>query len=72
MGWNIVQTNAGTFELRDDKPGATGGVLNPSIALGRGTTDTDITWLSLRNAAGTRYYIYVSATGALTAATAIP
>lgn len=72
MAWNIVQNESGQFELRDDKAGATAGVANPAISLGRGTTDTDITWISLRNAAGTRYYLYVSATGALTVATAIP
>jgi hypothetical protein len=31
--------------------------------LGRGTTDTDITYLGLRNANGTKCYIYPNAAG---------
>jgi len=31
--------------------------------IGRGTTDTDITFIALRNASGTKCYIYPNATG---------
>jgi len=33
------------------------------VEVGRGTTDTDITFITLRNASGTKYYIYPNAAG---------
>lgn len=68
--WNIRQS--GDFVLDDGQAGATGGAVVPAISFGRGTTDTDITFITMRNAAGTIYYLYVSATGALTVASARP
>lgn len=42
------------------------------VEIGRGTTDTDVTFLTLRSSSGTKYYIVVSDTGALSATTTKP
>jgi len=42
------------------------------VEIGRGTTDTDVTFLTLRSPNGTKYYITVSDVGALSASTTKP
>jgi len=69
MGWNIKQNDDGTVTLTDLFPGAPVG----GVTFGRGATDTDITFLSLRNSAGTECFIYPATAGnAITVSTTKP
>lgn len=72
MAWNIIQNAAGDFELYDAGVGTTGGAVVPAIVLGRGTTDTDKTFIGLRDSAGGLKYLTITATGAVVAATTRP
>ncbi|OWJ67443.1 hypothetical protein [Inquilinus limosus] len=58
MGWNIKQNADGTVSLVDGAAGKP----DDAVIFGRGATDTDITWLALRNATGVLTYIYPNAT----------
>ncbi len=42
------------------------------VVIGRGTTDTDITYISLRSANGTKFYLYPDDSGALILSTTAP
>ena len=55
MGWNIRQMGDGTVQLAD------GVGPFPAFEVGRGTTDTDVVYLALRNADGEVAYIYPNA-----------
>lgn len=77
MAWNLVQEDDGGARL-EASTGAS--QLNPmtvkfadgvEVELGRGETDTDITYIGLYDAAGTLYYVYID-TGAVTASTTKP
>jgi len=56
MGWNLQQMADGTARLSDGKS------TDPAFEVGRGTTDTDIVYLLLRNADGEVSYIFPNAT----------
>lgn len=68
--FQIKQTDAGDFQLEADNPSASTstGTVKVTFAsgvdaiLGRGTTDTDITFIALRNANGVLAYIYPNST----------
>lgn len=70
MSWNIKQEAAGgVFVLTD----STDAAKDPPVEVGRGVTDTDITYIALRNASGTKVYIYPDAAGtAITVSTTKP
>ena len=55
MGWNVKQKDDDTLEITDDESSA------PALEIGRGTTDTDVVYLALRNADGELAYIYPNA-----------
>ena len=55
MGWNIRQKDDNTLEITDDVSTA------PAMELGRGTTDTDVVYLALRNSDGELAYIFPNA-----------
>ena len=55
MGWNIKQLDNGDAELTDDESTA------PALLIGRGTTDTDVVFIALRNTDGELAYIYPNA-----------
>lgn len=57
MGWNIKQVDDNTVQLIDDSSNAT-----PMVEFGRGTTDTDVVYLLLRNSDGEVSYIFPNAT----------
>lgn len=57
MGWNVKQLDNGDVELTDDQGGANA----PAVIFGRGTTDTDVTFLALRNSDGELTYILPNA-----------
>lgn len=61
-GKNLTVYGTGTFTF------ATG----VDVVIGRGTTDTDITYIALRSANGTKFYIYPDDSGALTTSTTAP
>jgi len=65
MGWNMKQKDDGTVQLSD------GVGPDPAFEVGRGTTDTDVVYLQLRNADGEVAYIYPTAlqTGIIVQAT---
>ena len=58
MGWNIKQLENGDVELTDDGGGANA----PAAVIGRGTTDTDVVFLALRNSDGELAYVFPNAT----------
>lgn len=69
MGWNIKQNDDGTVTLTDLFPG----VPTDGVIFGRGATDTDITFVALRNSAGTLCYVYPATAGnAITVSTTKP
>jgi len=55
MGWNLKQVDDNTVQLTD------GTGTEPMFEVGRGTTDTDIVYLALRNADGELAYIFPNA-----------
>ena len=57
MGWNIRQIDDDTVQLIDGSSNDA-----PMVEFGRGTTDTDVVYLLLRNADGEVSYIYPNAT----------
>lgn len=57
MGWDIRQRDDGDWELTDGKS------VDPPMLIGRGTTDADITFIALRNSAGTLVYISPNTAG---------
>lgn len=58
MSVNLIQTDINNLKLDD------GTTTQPEMAeVGRGTTDTDITYIALRNSAGTKCYIYANTAG---------
>lgn len=59
MGWNIAQRGDGDWELTDGETGKP----RPPMIIGRGTTDTDITFIALRNSAGNLIYISPNTAG---------
>ena len=59
MGWNIRPRDDGDGELVDGKDGKP----EPAVIIGRGTTDNDITFIGLRNSAGTLVYISPNTAG---------
>lgn len=56
MGWNIKQIDDNTLRITDDRSS------EPAIEFGRGTTDTDVVYLALRNSDGELAYIFPNAT----------
>lgn len=56
-GFDIQQVGDRTYDFIDRITGTVG------IELGRGATDTDISYLALRNAGGTLCYVYPDSTG---------
>jgi hypothetical protein len=57
MTVNLKQTDLNNLSLDD-------GTSQPEQAeIGRGVTDTDITYIALRNASGTKSYIYPNSGG---------
>ena len=56
MGWNIRQRDDNTWELTD------GNSAVPVMEIGRGTTDTDVVYIALRNTDGELAYIFPNAT----------
>ena len=56
MGWNLKQKDDGTAEITDDESDA------PAVEIGRGTTDTDVVYIALRNSDGELAYIFPNAT----------
>lgn len=70
MGWNLQQNEDGTARLISTEDQ---GDTPAEIEIGRGATDTDITYIALRNASGTKVYIYPDAAGtAVTVSTTKP
>lgn len=59
MGWNIKQNADGTSSLVDGFSGKP----DDAVQFGRGATDTDITFVALRNSAGTLCYVYPDTAG---------
>lgn len=55
MSWNIRQMDDGTVQLADSVGPF------PACEIGRGTTDTDVVYIQLRNADGEVAYIYPNA-----------
>ena len=55
MGWNLKQLDNGDAELTDDESSA------PAMLIGRGTTDTDVVFIALRNSDGELAYIFPDA-----------
>lgn len=55
MGWNFKQVDDNTWRLTDDK------TTEPVVEFGRGTTDTDVVYLALRNSDGELAYIFPDA-----------
>lgn len=55
MGWNIKQKDDNTVEITDDVSST------PAAEIGRGTTDTDVVYLALRNSDGELAYIFPNA-----------
>jgi len=69
MGWNIKQNGDGTVTLTDNYST----LPVDGVVIGRGTTDTDITYIALRNSAGTLCYIYPATAGnAIVVQTTVP
>ena len=55
MGWNIKQVDDNTLRITDDESS------EPAFELGRGTTDTDVVYIALRNTDGELAYIFPDA-----------
>lgn len=72
MGIYWKPNDSGDLEFYDAKVGATATSLRSMAVIGRGTTDPDITVFGLRAADGKLWFIRISATGAISAATARP
>jgi hypothetical protein len=65
MGWNIKQNDDDTAELlntEDDK----------KVGFGRGSTNTDNTWLLIQDNTGTDQYLYTTDGSSLTITTVRP
>ena len=58
MSVNLIQTDIGDLKLDDGNS-----TQNERAEIGRGVTDTDITYIALRNATGVKSYIYPNAGG---------
>ena len=56
MGWNFKQIDDSTWRLTDDESS------EPAVEIGRGTTDTDVVYIALRNSDGELAYIFPNAT----------
>ena len=56
MGWNIKQIDDNTLRITDDESD------EPAFELGRGTTDTDVVYIALRNSDGELAYMFPNAT----------
>lgn len=65
MGWNIVQQDDQSVELLNDLD-------NKKVAFGRGTTDTDVTYLLLQDGNGADQYMYTTDGSSLTITSARP
>lgn len=64
MAQNIVQKDDGTVQIQDGASSTSStATLQEVMEIGRGTTDLDITYIALRNASGTKTYIYAAANG---------
>ena len=59
MGWNIKQNADGTASLVDGFAGRP----DDAVVFGRGATDNDITFIGLRNSAGTLVYVSTDTAG---------
>lgn len=74
MSVNLQQTDTNTLKLQDGAASSSSTATLVEVAeFGRGTTDPDITYLALRNASGTKVYIYPASGGTtLTITTTAP
>lgn len=60
MGWNVQQNDDSTVRLISTEDE---GDTPAEMEVGRGSTDTDITYVALRNDTGVKCYIYPNAAG---------
>lgn len=58
MSVNLVQTDIGNLKLDDGNS-----TQSEQAEIGRGATDTDITYIALRNATGVKCYVYPNSGG---------
>jgi hypothetical protein len=64
MSVNIKQTDTNTIQFIDGAESTSStATLVENAEIGRGASDLDITYLALRNASGTKVYIYPNAGG---------
>lgn len=64
MSVNLKQTDTNTLQLIDGAASTSStATLVENAEFGRGTSDLDITYLALRNASGTKVFIYPNAGG---------
>jgi len=54
MAWNLKQLDNGDLEFSDLYESKT----PPNVIIGRGTTDTDVSFVGVRDKGGTLRYIY--------------
>lgn len=63
MSVNLIQTDTNKLQLLDGSSATGTAALNELAEFGRTAADPDITYLTLRNASGTKVYIYPAAGG---------